>query len=627
MDPRLLDHYREELAHLREMGAEFARDFPKIASRLAMDGTEVADPYVERLLEGFAFLAARVQAKQEAEHPRLVSHLVESLHPGFDAPVPSMAVMRMSVDVSDPNLARGFRLPRGSAVISELPRGQDTRCEFRTAHALTLWPVEIVDVRCFARAVDPAWRAVPALHGAAGGLRVRLRVGGGQSWGALGLDRLAFHIAAPDDVAWRLHEAVLGTGLGTWVAGPPGTESLQWRDAGSLRPLGFGEEEALLPETLHRFSGHRLLQELAAMPQRFLFFEVTDLAHRLARVAGDTVELVLPFSRADASLEAVVDAGSLALHCVPAVNLFPRRLDRVPVGPDRWEHHVVPDRTRPMDFEVHHLLSVTGFGGGEGPQAFHPLYATHHDAPSDAPGFYTVRREPRVLSARQQSQGPRSAYIGDEVYVSLVDPRHAPYRDDLRQLSVTAAVTNRDLPTLLPRDAGAAPGSPPAWRLDTPGPVLRVDALRGPTRPLARHPVGDPGWRLVGLLTLNQWPWLDESPERAAATLRRLLALCGPPDDPAWRRQVDGVRRLEARSVVRRLPFDGPLSFGAGAELTLTVDELAFQGASAFALGAVLERWFARDAAINTFTQLRLDSLQRGRVAQWAPRVSEGRTP
>ncbi len=71
MDPRLLSYYERELQHIREMGAEFAQEFPKIAGRLGLEGFECADPYVERLLEGFAFLAARVQLKLDAEFPRL----------------------------------------------------------------------------------------------------------------------------------------------------------------------------------------------------------------------------------------------------------------------------------------------------------------------------------------------------------------------------------------------------------------------------------------------------------------------------------------------------------------------------------------------------------------------------
>ncbi|HEY1393079.1 MAG TPA: type VI secretion system baseplate subunit TssF, partial [Methylibium sp.] len=426
MDPRLLRFYADELTHLREVGAEFAEEFPKIAARLGMEGAEVADPYVERLLEGFAFLAARVQLKLEAEQPRLIAHLLEAIYPNFLAPVPSMMVARLAVDTADPNLVKGYAVPRGSAVISELARGQDTHCEFRTAHEVRLWPVELASVQYFSYAPDLPLARLPQAQGAKGGLRVRLRTGGGLGLDQLGLDRLAFYISAPDDVAFRLHELVLGTTLGSWVATEAGRATEQWRDAGSVQPLGFADTEALLPETLRVFSGYRLLQEMAAMPQRLLFFELRDLAPRLAQVKGEEVELVIFFARGDAALEALVDAKSLALHCTPAINLFHKRLDRIQLGAGGWEYHVVPDRTRPMDYEVHNLASVVGFGTGRvAQQEFLPLYATYHEAPRDNPGYYTVRREPRLLSPRQKQQGPRSSYIGEEVFVSLVDPRHA----------------------------------------------------------------------------------------------------------------------------------------------------------------------------------------------------------
>src|SRR5207245_2578503 len=149
MDPRLLRLYSDELTHLREVGGEFAREFPKIASRLGMDGMEVTDPYVERLLEGFAFLAARVQLKIDAEQPRLIAHLLEATYPNFLAPMPSMMVARFSVDPADPNLVKGYALPRGSSLMSEIARGQDTHCEFRTAHEVALWPIELVGAQYF----------------------------------------------------------------------------------------------------------------------------------------------------------------------------------------------------------------------------------------------------------------------------------------------------------------------------------------------------------------------------------------------------------------------------------------------------------------------------------------------
>jgi type VI secretion system protein ImpG len=391
-----------------------------------------------------------------------------------------------------------------------------------------------------------------------------------------------------------------------------------------VRALGFGADEALLPESLRTFSGHRLLQEVSALPQRLLFFELTDLAPRLAAVPGAEVELVVLFARGDPALETLVDATSLALHCTPAINLFRKRLDRVALGPGAWEYHAVPDRTRPMDFEVHSIESVIGHGS-DGVREFKPLYCTRHDTAADAQGYYTTRREPRRMSDRQRQQGARvPTYLGEEVFLSLIDPGHGPYRESLRQLSVSAWVTNRDLPVLLPQGSGAS-GGERSWQLDAPGPVVAVHCLRGPTRPLSRQPAGAVGWQLVAQLTQNHLA-LAEDAESNAAAVRELLKLYGPPSDVNWAHQADGLRLLRTRPVVRRLPFPGPLSFGSGFELDLEVDEQAFQGASAFVLGSVLERYFARHAAINSFSQLTLRSAQRGLIKRWPPRVGHGQT-
>ena len=269
--------------------------------------------------------------------------------------------------------------------------------------------------------------------------------------------------------------------MGTLVSdGQPGDAAARWRDEHSVRALGHAADEALLPESLRAFSGHRLLQEVAAMPQRLLFFEIGDLALRLATVHDTEVELVVLFTRGDAPLETLVDADSLALYCTPAINLFAKRLDRVVLGPGNWEYHAVPDRTRPMDYEVHSIASVIGHGAGpDGPREFQPLYSWRHDTTTAAShGCYTQRREPRQLSERQRQQGARvPSYLGEEVFLSLLDPGHGPYSESLRQLSVNAWATNRDLPALLPQ--GAAGGSK-AWRLDAPGPVSSVLCLRGP---------------------------------------------------------------------------------------------------------------------------------------------------
>jgi type VI secretion system protein ImpG len=622
MDPRLLRLYSDELTHLRERGAEFAREFPKIASRLSMDGVEVTDPYVERLLEGFAFLTARIQLKLDSEYPRLVQHLLEAVYPNFLAPIPSMMMVQIVPDAGDPNLVQGARVRRGSTLRSELPRGQNTLCEFRTAHDVMLWPIEIASARYFSYAPDLPLGRLPGGNRVKGGLRIRLRALGGARFGELALDRLPIHFSAVDPVAYRLHELALGACIGSWI-GPlkddPG--SAGWRGAASVEPVGYAEDEALLPVSERGLSGYRLLQEYAAMPQRFLGLAVNDLAARLAHVDGAEVEVVLLFGRGDPALESLVDAGSVALFCTPAINLFSKRLDRIVLSPASWEHHAVPDRTRPMDFEVHSIESVTGFGtGAVAEQRFLPMYASVHTESRSHGAYYTLRREPRVLSAAQQLHGPRSSYVGQEVFLSLVDARHAPYREDLRQIAISAACTNRDLPNLLP--GGGSTGQA-GWSLDAAGAIAQVRCITGPTRPHQRHGDGDIGWSLISHLSLNYLSIAGDDPARAAAALRGMLALYGPTHDTGWAKQLDGLLSVQARQVVRRLPMGGPLTFGTGIEVVASMDDMAFQGSSAFLLGCLLERFFARHVALNTFSETVLRTVSRGEVMRWPARLGE----
>src|SRR4051812_11202665 len=146
MNRRLLSYYNRELSYLRELGGEFARQFPKIAGRLGLDSFECADPYVERLLEGFAFLAARVQLKIDAEFPRFTENLLQMVYPHYLAPTPSMAVVELKPNPRQGSLTSGFRVPRGTSLRSRTGKNEQTACEYRTAHDVTLWPIELTGV-------------------------------------------------------------------------------------------------------------------------------------------------------------------------------------------------------------------------------------------------------------------------------------------------------------------------------------------------------------------------------------------------------------------------------------------------------------------------------------------------
>lgn len=623
MDARLLRAYNQELLHLRESGAEFAAQFPKIAARLGLKGGETQDPYVERLLEGVAFLAARVQLKLDAEFPRFTQHLLELLFPGYLAPTPAMLLAQLQPQPGDPALAQGVTLPRGSLLHSAPVGHAGTRCQFRTAEPLTLWPLALGELSYFAHAgqlpggLPPAWRKY------GGGLRLRLRCMGDVDFAKLALQDLRLFCAGADEQAFKLHALLGGQVCGGFVQAPGQGQAVPLA-APFTRLAGFEREAALLPEVRAGFDGHRLLQEYFAFPQRFLGLDLLGLGEALRRLPAGSreAEIVLLLERGDAQLLGALDAGALQLHVVPAINAFEMRCDRIRVQGSVHEFHALVDRTRPMDHEILQVLALSGHGEGlDSERVFAPLYAPPQLRPAGQQAFYALRREPRMPSAGQQRDGLRSsgtvaAYIGSEVFLSLVDVNEAPYPEALQQLSLRALVSNRDLPLLMPT---GLPGGD--LQLDGSAPVARVDVLKGPSRPLSALRDGRVAWRLINLLSLNHLSLLDSSVEEGAAALRDLLRLQVREADDAQLRQVEGVRAVRTRPVTRRLPLPGPIAFGRGVQIELDVDELAFQGGSAFLLGCVLERFFARHVSLNSFTETRLRSLQGATLMQGPARL------
>lgn len=615
MDPRLLRYYNQELQHLREMGAEFAAQFPKIAARLRMEGIEVGDPYVERLLEGFAFLASRVQLKLDAEFPRFTERLLEIVYPNYLAPTPSMMIAQLQPVLGDAALATGVKVPRGSELRSGAIRGTHTECRFRTAQATELWPLEITAVSYFTHAANLPVARLPEWRKYGGGLRIRLRATAGLDFARIALQDLRLFCSASDEVSYKLHELICGHTLGALVLPVDGTARHQVLSADAVRPVGFDDEHALLPVTLTGFAGYRLLQEYFAFPQRFLFFDLADIGPALRAMGGEELEIVLLLVRGDTSLQQTVDAKSLSLNCVPAINVFEQRCDRIQVTSRTHDFHVVVDRARPMDFEVIELTEVTGYGQGlASERRFRPLYAAFHTEELGHDAYYATQREPRLMSEKQKRDGPRSSYIGSEVFITVVDASEAPYAGTLQQLAIRALCSNRDLPLLL---AAADSG----MRLDLTAPVESVRILKGPSRPLSAMREGKLAWRFINQLSLNHLSLLDMDREHGAAALRELLRLYVQEADSAQNRQIEGLRSVRAEPVVRRLPLGGPIAFGRGVRIELEVDDLAFQGGSPYLLGCVLERYFARHVSMNGFTETRLRSPTRGDILVGKPMI------
>ncbi|MDB5849617.1 MAG: vasA, partial [Rhodoferax sp.] len=313
MDPHLLNYYNQELVYMRELSGEFAQLHPKIARRLGMQGIEVADPYVERLIEAFCFMSARMRIKLDAEFPKFTQRLLEVTYPNYVSPTPSMAVVQLHPSVKEGDFSNGFEVPRGSAFFSKVPEGEETACEFRSGQDVTLWPVQIVDARLTGAPPDiPALeRYLPAHVQVAGCLRLKLRTVGGMHFSDLhGLDRLPIYLCGDDQIASHLFELLHTSAVATFV-GTPGNmgDRPHAITQTALVHEGLQPQQGLLPLPWNTFHGHNLLHEYFACPERFHFFTLAGLAPGLARIEGREAEIVVLLTRPPGTLAALVDAG------------------------------------------------------------------------------------------------------------------------------------------------------------------------------------------------------------------------------------------------------------------------------------------------------------------------------
>lgn len=619
MDDDFLKLYEEELGHIREMGAEFGRQYPRIAGRLGMAREGCDDPFVERMIEGFAFLAARVRKKLDAEYPKFCESLMETVYPLLLAPVPSMTIVEL---FPDDKLEGAFEIPRGTLLTSHLASEQDTRCEFRTAHDVTLRPVRIDAAeppRYYTRDIE----RLRLSHQASGKAALRLRIAHMQGDKMLSaiedFSELTVHIAGNLAAAGVVFEEILSHcqhvclrpvdeagGIHEPVVLRPGVDDF------SIAPIGFEAGESLLPSDPRTFEGYRLLREFSVLPERFLFLKLhgADLMRFFRSCETNAADLIFVFDRSRDEMIRHVDKERFRLFATPAINLFERRADQVQLGERFHEAHVVVDKTRPLAYEVFEILAVRGVGERSGGRInFEPFYRSGSNRGGTV-GFFTMRREPRRRSVYDQRFGGGASYTGSEVFLSVVDEAGAVHRDEVSGLSVRVLCSNRHLPLCIPirehetdffTDAGL--------------PVRVVRCLTSPTRPIEAAVGEGSAWRMISHLSLNYLSLVDE--DGGVEALREIAGIYTQGvggDESHW---TSGLAAVSSKPVVRRHLGTGPVAFIRGLQVTLEVDEAKMAGASAYVLGAVLARFFARYVSINSFVETRLISGKRGEIACW----------
>lgn len=602
----LLLYYERELSFLRHMGAQFAEQYPKIASRLNLEPDKCEDPHVERLLEAFAFLAARIHLKIDDEFPEITEALLSIIYPHFIRPVPSMTVVDFRMNPAQAQIGAGLKIDRGTVLSSRPVAG--VPCKFRTCYDAYLWPVSVVAAEW--KSTDRLQPAIKAADAVAA-LRVELKTWRDLTFEKAPPDPLRFFLSGESSLIHTLYELLCSRVVRILARDPtPGSNIRPVSiPLDALQPVGFAENESMLPNPRRVFEGYRLLQEFFVFPEKFFFLDLTGLQTALHGFK-DRVELIFliaPFELTERrqALEVGISSKTFQLSCSPAVNLFEQTAEPILITQRRFEYPIVPDVRRPNATEIFSVDEVVSVRPDtQEPVRFEPFYSYHH-------GTNAARGQTYWMASRRASG--RRDDEGTEMVLSLVDLEQRPVAPDLDSLTVRLTCTNRDIPARLP--FGMEAGD---FEIETAVPVQTIVAVRKPT-PALRPPTGRSSlWRLISHLSLNYLSLVSEGKE----ALQEILKLYDFTNSSHTVKQIEGILQLKSRPHFARILSENGITFARGTRVEIELDEDNFVGGGVYLFASVLDHFLGQYVTLNSFTQLSVSTRQRKEVLrQWPPRA------
>lgn len=606
------DFFERELALFGERMRNFARRYPAEASRLVPDPHRLVDPHLDRFIEGFALLTARVHHKLDSEFPELSESLLQTLYPNLLAPVPSMGTAQFGLDAAA-GQQEGIVIPRHTGLRTR-PLGKPAMpCRWRTGYPVTLWPVQVTGAQVL-HSYFPTGLPIPPRTQAV--LVLRLECLAPWKFSELDLDTLRFYLSGDRQVIATLYEVlfnhtiqvafrVQGGQAGQTIVLPPGE---------CLHQVGFEPEERLLPLASESFDGYRLLTEFLSFRDKFLYLDLAGWRQVGAAGIADKVEVVFFLNRAEENLEQGVTARTFQLGCTPIINLFEKSAEPLAVTQKTTQYRVVPSRTWPLGMEVFSIDAVAALDPERQKLTeFQPFYAVPPDENRNGHAFWYASRSPSNL------EGDR----GTEVYLTLVDSEFDPRLPAEAVLDVRTTCFNRDWPVSFQRAGEAL--FPETSSTPAPGPVVSLHSPTLPLRPPLSHGTY---WRLIAQNNLNHASLTD--PDRGCQALQEILRLCDFSDFRTDRQLaqvnqqvIEGIRSLKCRPVQGQVSHGPQIGYCRGMEATVEFDEKNYVGVGLFLFACVVERFLGLYAAVNSFNQLIARTSQaEGYLKKWPPRAA-----
>jgi type VI secretion system protein ImpG len=570
------DYFEAEMRLLHEAAQEFSRAYPEQAGMLNLQEVKDRDPYVERLLEGMAFLTAQIRQRIDDDVPEVCEALLNQLWPHFLRPIPSVSILQFSPRPGQ--LQQSQKLAKGSTVLSPPVGEERVICRFRTTSDTLLQPMRLARLSL----------AEPPEGGTA--LTLGFQLDAGIAADSLELRGIRLYLHADSQIALKLHHALTGDVQSVRVSFPDhsGEEVKILGGGETVTAAHLGLEDMLVPGAGRSFIGFHLLQEYFAFREKYQFVTLSGFDALIWPPHCSAFEVEIRLKGVLAK-ELKLTKENFLLHCAPAVNLFSSTSEPIHLTHLRSEYPVVADAAAPEGVEVYSIEAVAGCDGGSGRRHdYLPLHAYKRRG-GRGRYFQCSRKENGIRPLMSIRVG------GDGTFTR-------------ESLSCAITACNGDYPRRHLQEKTLRVPSP-----DIPSRVQVVNLTR-PSKLL--RPPARQDYRLALISHLS----LHYGTLASVETFRQMLALYDWSGLEANQRRIEGIRDIAVHPVDRITR--GALMRGLRVELTLAEENYTSQ-ADIHLFGLILHHFLGMYASINTFVETRILCHPSHREHAWKPLVGE----
>ena len=607
MADELLNYYEKELAFIRQLGSEFAKEHPKVAGRLGINDDIIEDPHVSRLIESFAYLNARIQHKLDDDFPELSDAMLGVLFPHYLRPVPSMSITQFWPDKEQ--LEAVFNIPRNTQLETEQFQGES--CVFSTIYDTDLQPFELKSANLYGLPFTTPGSS--RMRGAESVLKLSFETFSEQvTFAQLKTSKIRFYLKGQSQYVNPLYQMLLNDCVGVVMARAEDDVDPVLMPQDIVQPVGFSQDEALLPYPAASFTGYRLLTEFFIFPEKFLFIDITHLSQYIPDDAGRKLDIYIYLKTADVELEHNISEETFAMGCTPVVNLFKHKADPIRLDHRNHEYQVIPEARRPLGYEIYSIDKVTATTATGENEEFLPVYGIDHqnqDNISHSYWFATRRNAKHGIYERDE---------GTDVYLSFIDIDFNPNLPENRTVTIESTCSNRDQPAKLP----FATDQPKLQCSNGAPPCSKIRLLMKPTN-VVRPPLRNHArWRLISHLNLNFLSLTGR--DDATTALKEILRLYDFKESSVTRALINSILQVATQPISAPLNIDGHITMCRGMQIEVIIDDQMLSGSSMYMFANVLEHFFALYCSINSFSRVLIRAKSKeGYIKKCPPRSGE----